>query len=92
MNYSGSISISRISESIGINRKYFSKIFKEAVGSAPIEYLINYRLTKACELMQNKTLTVGEIARSVGYDDQLLFSRIFKKYKGCSPNYYLKNS
>ena len=41
--------------------------------------------------MKNKILSIGEIARSVGYEDQLLFSRVFKKFKGISPNNYRKD-
>lgn len=88
LNYSSSVSISEIADYIGLNRKYFSKLFKESIGMSPQNFLINLRLNKACDLMKNSYLSIGEISRSVGYEDQLLFSRIFKKFKGVSPNQF----
>lgn len=88
INYSSSVSISEIANYIGLNRKYFSRLFKESVGMSPQNFLINFRLNKACDLMKNSYLSIGEISRSVGYEDQLLFSRTFKKFKGVSPNQF----
>ncbi len=47
-------------------------------------------MDKACDLMYNQQLSIGDIARSVGYEDPLLFSKIFKKIKGASPRIYRK--
>jgi AraC-like DNA-binding protein len=90
VNYSSNISIAEMADFIGINRKYFSKIFKESVGTSPQNFLINFRLNKACELLKKDNLSIGEVSRSVGYEDQLLFSRVFKKFKGESPNLFRK--
>lgn len=89
-NYSRNISVSEISEFIGLNRKYFSKIFKEEVGMSPQNFLIQLRFDRACELMKNSKLSISQISRSVGYEDQLLFSKVFKKFKGQSPHNYRK--
>jgi YesN/AraC family two-component response regulator len=45
-------------------------------------------MNKAVELMANAELSIGDVARSVGYEDPLLFSKIFKKLKGESPRQY----
>lgn len=90
MNYSRKTSIEEMAQYIGLNRKYFSKIFKEITNSTPQEFLINYRINKACELMEGHNLSISNIARSVGYDDPLLFSKIFKKLKGLSPSEFRK--
>ena len=74
-----------ISANLSLDRKYFSKIFKKELQMSPNEYLINYRLSRACELMETTTLTIAEIAATVGYDNQFSFSRVFKKYKQISP-------
>jgi len=87
-NYSRSISIESLASYIGLNKNYFSTIFSELLGIPPKEYLIKYRINKACELLRNKDLTVSEISRSVGYDDPLGFSKIFKRIKGVSPKAY----
>jgi YesN/AraC family two-component response regulator len=84
-NYSRDISISDVASYIGLNRNYFCSVIKERLGISLQEYLIKFRVTKACELMKNRNLSIGDIARSVGYNDPLGFSKIFKKIKGCSP-------
>lgn len=87
-NFSRDISIAEIADNIGLNKNYFSNFFKENVGVSPMEYLIKYRINKACELMKNEQLSISDIARSVGYNDPLGFSKIFKKIKGVSPKIY----
>ena len=87
-NYSRSISIESLANYIGLNKNYFSTIFSEILGIPPQEYLIKYRVNKACQLLINKDLTVGEISRSVGYGDPLVFSKTFKHIKGVSPKAY----
>ncbi|MDS0527052.1 AraC family transcriptional regulator [Clostridium sp. SHJSY1] len=87
-NFARKIKISEIAESIGLNKNYFSSFFRENFGISPQEYLIKYRINKACELMKNEALTISDISRSVGYNDPLAFSKIFKKVKGKSPKKY----
>lgn len=89
-NFDQPITISDISANLSLDRKYFSKIFKRELQMSPHEYLINYRLTRACELMRTTNLSIAEIATTVGYDNQFSFSRVFKKYKGVSPSDYRK--
>lgn len=90
MNYSRKITIDEISKYIGLDRSYLYSIFKNTFSLSPQEYLIKYRIEKACELMEYSNLSIGGIAHSVGYEDQLLFSKIFKKIKGISPSEYQK--
>lgn len=87
-NYSNKLSITELASRIGIDRIYLSALFKEHDLQSPQAYLLQVRMDKACELMSNPELTVSEIARSVGYQDPLLFSKMFKKVKGTSPSHY----
>ena len=91
MNYSRKMSISDLSRHIGLDRSYLGSIFKEQLDTSPQDYLINFRMNKACELMKNNVLTIGDISRSIGYDDPLLFSKVFKKHLGVPPREYRKN-
>lgn len=88
MNYSNKVTVSQIAHYIGLDRSYLSSIFKKYLDTSIQEYLIQYRINKACDLFYNKELSISDISRSVGYDDPLLFSKIFKKYKGISPKKY----
>jgi AraC-like DNA-binding protein len=84
-NFSRDISIAEVAKNIGLNKNYFSNFFKESVGISPMEYLIKYRINKACDLMRNEQLSISDISRSVGYNDPLGFSKMFKKIHGESP-------
>ncbi|MBQ4901806.1 AraC family transcriptional regulator [Paenibacillus sp. Marseille-P2973] len=87
-NYGNKISISQIANFVGLDRSYLCAVFKSRTGSSIQEYLIAFRMNKACGLMGNSLLSIGDIARSVGYEDPLLFSKMFKKEKGLSPRQY----
>jgi AraC-like DNA-binding protein len=85
-HYSEPISIAQLASDLGLDRKYLSAIFKEATGVPPQRYLMEYRMRKACGLLRGSGFSVGEIARSVGYEDALLFSKMFRRYAGVSPS------
>lgn len=91
-NFSHKLSVEGIARYIGLNRSYFGAIFKEQTGETPQEFLLKYRMEKAKELMKNHALSIGDVARSTGYDDPLLFSKMFKKLVGVSPSKYKKES
>ncbi|NLK68324.1 MAG: AraC family transcriptional regulator [Clostridiaceae bacterium] len=90
-NYSGKISISDIASYIGLDRSYLYVIFNRFMNISPQNFLINYRVERAVDLMQNPELTIGDISRSVGYEDPFQFSKIFKKIKGVSPSEFRNN-
>lgn len=87
-NYSHQISVDDIASYLGLHRSYLYTLFKNNLQQSPQEYLINFRINKACELMDKTDLTIGNIARSVGYKDPLAFSKIFKKKKEIAPSEY----
>lgn len=91
MNYSRKISVSEIALYIGIGRGYLCKLFKSHLCRSPQDFLINFRIEKACELMNNSSLSIGDISRSIGYEDPLAFSKVFKKSKGISPINFKSN-
>ncbi len=84
-NFQNNISVEDIASVCGINRSYFGKIFRNTLGRSPQEFLINYRMTKAAELLKLTSLSIAEISSAVGYENQLHFSRAFKKIYGISP-------
>ena len=66
---------------------YISKIFKSEMGESPIHYLIRVRMEKAKALLESgASLSIGEIAEKVGYEDAYHFSKLFKKTYGVSPS------
>lgn len=91
MNYSRKITIIELAHHIGLDRSYLCHLFKELLSKSPQQFLIDYRINRAIELMHNPLLTLGDIARSVGYSDGLTFSKAFSKAKGMAPSFYQRN-
>ena len=83
--YRTEIRVEQIATYCGLNRTYFSRLFKEVIGQTPQDYLANYRISKAIELMRNTNMSIGEIANMVGYPNQLYFSKVFRKIHGIPP-------
>ena len=84
-NFQNNITIEDIAAVCGINRSYFGKVFHQSLGRSPQEFLMNYRMVKATELLKLTSLSIADIGSAVGYENQLHFSRAFKKIYGISP-------
>lgn len=84
-NFQNDISVEDIAAVCGLNRSYFGKVFKNGIGKTPQEFLLNYRMVKAAELLKLTQLSVRDIGNAVGYPNQLHFSRAFKNIYGISP-------
>lgn len=80
-------SVSELAESIGFNRSYFTRIFKESTGMSPHSYLNTVKIENACFMLRNTSMTVLEIADYVGIQPRN-FSRIFKKEMYMTPQEY----
>lgn len=86
-NYSNA-KISELAKFIGINRNYFASIFKQKMCISPQEYLMEIRMGKATEMLMETDFPIGKVSRSVGYENQMTFSKMFKKKYGVSPEAY----
>ncbi len=80
-----------MSEVVYVTPNYLSKVFKEETGQNFIEWLNNFRIEKAKELLKDVRYKTYEIAEKVGYSDYKHFSYNFKKYTGKSPRSYRKD-
>lgn len=86
--YMQDISVSEIADSLGISRAYLNRIFQQELNVSIQNYLIDLRMNKAANLLASTMLSIKEISNQVGYNDQLVFSRAFKKVLGMSPKNY----
>ncbi len=86
--YSYPITVEDVACYIGVSRSYLFRLFQGAMHQSPKEYLLEYRIRQACQLLNRADLPVGSIAHSVGFEDNLYFSKVFKKYKCCTPSEY----
>lgn len=89
-NYSGAIDVGDVASSVGISRSHLYRVFMRHIGTSPNNYLTRFRVSQASELLERSMLPVSAVAASTGYDDQLYFSRVFKKIVGKSPTAYAK--
>ncbi len=87
LNYAR-IKVNDIAKYIGINRSYLTAIFKKELNMPPQEYLVNYRLRKAAELLHTTNRSIQDIAKQTGYDNAFTFSKMFKNIYGISPRSY----
>ena len=90
LKYSEPIKIDSIALSLGLNRSYLTRLFKEATGYSLQEYLLTYRMKMAVKLLADESISVNRIAASVGYNDTFTFSKAFKRHFGCAPSDYRK--
>lgn len=87
-NYYKKITIEQVASIVGVERKYLRNLFVKELGLSPKEYLMKKRIDKAKFLLERNDVNVSMVAFSVGYEDVLDFSRIFKKHVGVSPTRY----
>jgi AraC-like DNA-binding protein len=80
--------VESLAESAGMSRSAFAARFKELLGQAPLEYLTEWRMQKAVELLRHADKKLFEIARSVGYESDAAFSKAFKRVIGSTPGEY----
>lgn len=84
------ITVDDICKSVGIERTYLFRLFKEYEKTSPQNYIIKYKMNYAKELLKRGNLNVNQVASSVGYSDQCAFSKIFTKHFGKNPKEYIK--
>ncbi len=86
--YSEPIRIQEIADYCGLERSYLGKLFKTATGQTPQKYLMEHRMKRAKELLLETDLPIRHVGFSVGYNDPLAFSKVFKQETGWSPSEY----
>lgn len=91
-NIARPIDVEKIANTLNISRSYLYRLFKEHYKTSIKGYIMDLKLKKAVEFIENKKISIGDISRSVGFEDPLYFSRAFKKKFGVSPLEYRKNN
>jgi len=89
-NFANPLSIERLATVARMSPRHFQRMFKEITGQAPVVYLQNIRIDKACELLKKGDLAVSEVAYQVGFQDRHYFSKCFKQKVGIPPKNFKK--
>ena len=79
------ISIEEMAELAGMSANNFHRIFKDALGDTPVQYIKKVRLNKARQLILHENMKAIRASELVGYDSPTQFSREFKRYFGTTP-------
>jgi AraC-like DNA-binding protein len=82
--------VESLAEAAGMSRSGFAARFKELLGQTPLEYVTEWRMQKAMQLIQQRDKKLIDVARSVGYESDAAFSKAFKRVVGANPGEYLK--
>lgn len=82
--------VSEVSEYVGLERHYFSKLFSQQVGTAPGKYIILCKLEEGKRLLTHTDITVMEAAEALGFYDAAHFSHRFKEMYGYCPSHMNK--
>ena len=87
-HYAENITLTEISGHLYVSPTYFSKIFSQEMGRPFSRYLLEYRISKAIELLRDPNNKVSAIATDCGFSDVTYFSKAFKSVTGMSPHRY----
>jgi AraC-like DNA-binding protein len=87
-NYINQIKMSEVAELVNMSESAFSHFFKKKTRCTFIDYVINLRIARACQMLSETTHSIAEICYLCGFNNLSNFIRIFKKKKGNTPSEY----
>ena len=82
------LEVNTIARKFNCSSSHFLELFKKKTGFSPIQYFNNLKIQRACQYLSFTNLSIKEICFSLGHNDPLYFSRLFKKFIGISPKMY----
>lgn len=87
-NLDKDLSLLDISATVGMSMYYFSRQFKQSIGLAPHQYVMNCRIERAKKLLSKTNQTIEQISSQVGFQSQSHFTNVFRKFTGVTPRVY----
>ena len=89
-HYQEDITLQIVADKVSMNPRYLSEVFKKVTGTGYNEYLTEFRLDMAKELLKDARIKAKDVGEMVGYHDPKYFSKLFKKNTGISLAQYRK--
>jgi AraC-type DNA-binding domain-containing proteins len=87
-NFYRSITIDDVARNVNMNRTSFCRFFKHNIGMSFVNYLNEYRISKACELLKKSDLNISQVCYKTGFNDIPYFCRVFRRIKCMTPSKY----
>lgn len=87
-NINKKFKLEELASVVRLSMSHFSRLFLSRTGHSPIDYFIQLKIQHSCRLLDNSKLSIADIARESGFDDQFYFSRQFKRVMNMSPREY----
>lgn len=90
-NYSENITLSSIAQQANIGERECLRCFQKNIRVSPIQYLLKFRITQGAEKLSNAPeASISEISFACGFDSPSNFTKMFKRFYGCTPREYRK--
>lgn len=89
-NFANIKSIDEIALHVYLNKNYLCRMFKKETNMTIMDYLYNYRIKQACEMLNNTDSSVAEIGALCGFESTSHFIKMFKSMLDCTPGKFRK--
>ena len=90
VNLTQDVSILDLATLTSMSASHFSRSFKQSVGVAPYQYLIQQRVGRAKQLLKQQTISISDIALECGFANQTHLTKVFRQMTGITPKAYQK--
>jgi AraC family transcriptional regulator len=87
-NYNRDYSFEEVAKIANLSPFHFIRFFKNQTGKTPYDFLLDIKINRAKEMLENKIYTITEVSISCGFNNVSHFSTLFKKRVGVTPSQY----
>ncbi len=84
------LTLDELAAETGLNKSYFSRLFKDEMGMPPLRYFNKLKIDMSCYLLKENHASIAEIAQSLGFYDEYHFNKVFKRFTKTTPGRYRK--
>ena len=82
------LSLSKLADAFQLSESSVSRKIKQITDSNFLDYVNRKRIEYACSLLSETEMSVNDISKATGYENDITFRRLFKKYMGTTPGEY----
>jgi AraC family transcriptional regulator len=90
VNLAQDLSILDLASLTSMSESHFSRSFKQSVGIAPYQYLMQQRVERAKQLLKQQAISISDIALDCGFANQTHLTKVFRQMTGVTPKAYQK--